>query len=208
MQLIYEVTGLSVGVISPYLELPLTNNETSYKYYYWSHRVGNDNWYSQGQPLENHVDSIYDSGYKTIVSFRANGEATTRLASDNSTGPVENLEFSDENGNYCIEMERQAFESAGISFVNIPVTGNAEWTLEAFQAALPLLESIDKSGVPVLCHCKSGYRSAAYVAAYLGYIQNQCTDWALRQSAHIGFDFSENENDVAVVTFFRQVLQC
>lgn len=206
--LISQFTGYTVTVTGPTLELPLVSNETSYKQYYWTHRVGNDYWYNAGQLLENHVTAITLQGYKTIISFRADGEPTTRLPSDPAQGPVNNYEFSDDHGNYSVEMERKAFEAQGLTFFHLPVTGAASWSVDTFKKYYVTLAEVAKSGVPTIAHCASGYRSAGYIVAFLAYSQKQCTAWALTEARRIGFAFDVSPNDAAVVSFFQTLLKC
>lgn len=142
------------------------------------------------------------------MSFRNNGEPTTRLPIDPQTGPVKNFEFSDMNGNYDVEMERRAFESQGIQFINLPVTGALAWSSATFFEYLPTLEKVSESGSPAISHCASGYRSAAYMSAYFAYKQGYCTTWAISQAKRIGFTFDVSSSDAAVVAFFQAVLKC
>lgn len=48
--------------------------------------------------LDSQVDNIVSQGYSTVISFRANGEPTTRLPNAPQEGPVDNHEFSDLEG--------------------------------------------------------------------------------------------------------------
>lgn len=61
------------------IEQTLAQGEYSYKYYFWTHRTGsNDYWYNLGQFLDTQVQAIVNAGYKTVLSFRLDGEATVR----------------------------------------------------------------------------------------------------------------------------------
>jgi len=208
LTLINQVTGLGLLLTAPVLELNLANQESSYKTYYWSHRLGNDTWYNLGQPLETHVNAIQAQGYKTVVSFRANGEPTTRIASDLTVGPIENNEFSDSQGVYDVEMERTAFEAVGVQFFNLPVSGSAAWSSSTFFQYLPTLQGLAEKQNPVLAHCTSGYRSSAYVSTYLAFSQGKCTAWALNQAGKVGYSFDVSPNDAQVVSFMQSVLKC
>jgi protein tyrosine phosphatase (PTP) superfamily phosphohydrolase (DUF442 family) len=154
------------------------------------------------------------NGYKSIISFRDNDEATNRLPSDSSTGPVANNEFSnDVDGNYAVSAEQAGVLAAGMAFFHLPLTsgGTTTWTAEQFYQYLPVLKEAEALG-PVLTHCASGYRSAAYVVAYLAFQSSRCTDWALQQSAYIGLVYNsstaQSSTDIQVVEFFYQVLKC
>jgi hypothetical protein len=96
VQLFNLFTGMSVEVTPEQIE------RTSY---FWNHRIDRT-WHSQGQPLSTHVKAIALAGYQSVVSFRANGEATTRIPSDSPTGPVLNFEFSDVTGAYDLAAEK------------------------------------------------------------------------------------------------------
>jgi len=205
--LINSVTGLTSQVTSPSIEQTLADGENSYKYYYWAHRIGNDYWYNIGQVLSTQVNSIASAGYKSVISFRSNGESTTRLSTDNPTGSIENFEFSDSNGKYNVTAEQEAFEGVGIHFYYLPVTGNTAWTVEEFEAYVPTISEAVSYG-PVLVHCRSGYRSGGYITAYLAKQQGQCTSWAVKEARRIGLSFDNLETDETVMNFYQTVLGC
>ena len=212
VSMINSLTGQSL-VSSPnaILELTLTNKEASYKSYDWPHRVVTDEWFNVGQVLESHVDVIAGAGYKTVVSLRTNGETTTRLSTDPTTGFVPNEEFSDINGNYNVTKEREAFENVGVHFYNLPVASATAWssTDNFYHTFVPTMEKIVASSQsPTLLHCASGYRSSGYLVAYLALKRRECSSWALEEAAKIGFSFNENVADQAVVEFFQTVLKC
>lgn len=194
---------------TPALELTLTNQEGSYKSYYWPHRIQGsaDNWYNMGQTLESHIASIASAGYKSVASLRSNGEATLRLSTDPSVGPVANGEFSDFNGNYNVTAEELAVEAAGMFFVNSPVNSAVAWsdTTSFFSTFVPQMDALE---TPVLVHCASGYRSSAYITTFLAFKANQCTSWALTEAAKIGFDFTVDPADQPIVQFMKQILKC
>jgi protein tyrosine phosphatase (PTP) superfamily phosphohydrolase (DUF442 family) len=197
----------SFPVTEPSLELTLPHASSSYRYYYWSHRVGNDMWYTLGQILDTQTDSIVTSGYKSVISFRSTGEATIRLPTDPSTGPIPNHEYSDDQGLYNADFERAEIENAGLKFFYLPVTGSESWSVETLNAYEPSMDEAASLG-PVLTHCASGYRSSGYVIAYLGRKQKKCTDWALKEARRIGYSFDQNSSDEQVVAFFQKALQC
>lgn len=207
VEFVNSITKTQTAVAAPSIEQNLADGENSYKYYYWSHRVGNDGWYNIGQVLSTQVRSIADSGYKSVICFRSDGEATTRVGTDPVEGPVNNDEFSDENGNFDLHAEQAAFEAVGLKFYNLPVGGEGSWTLEQLDAYTPAMDEASSLG-PVLAHCASGYRSSAYTIAYLARQQNQCTHWALKEARRIGYSFDQSEDDAQVVAFFEEVLKC
>jgi len=211
---INTVTKSSDAVVAESIEKTLTNGESSYKSYYWVHRAGqSDNWYNVGQILDTHISAIQTAGYKSVISFRDNGEATNKLPNESaSAAAINNNEFSDVNGLYNVTEEQVLVKRAGIKFYHLPLVSGATstWTVEQYNLYEPVLKEAEANG-PVLSHCASGYRSSAYVLAYLASKTDQCTEWALTQSALIGFVFnstSQSSTDKAVVEFFNQVLKC
>lgn len=207
--LIEAYTGVHAIVVPEQIEQTLSSGEMSYKNYYWSHRVGNDYWYNIGQVLDTHVTAIQMAGYGVVISFRADGEATTRLPSDPPTGAVANHEFSDSQGNYDVQAENVAFSSAGISFFNLPVSGSMSYSADLFAKYKSTLDEISKMKVPVLAHCASGFRSAAYIVAYISSVSSQCTHWALKEATRIGYHFDADSGaSDEVVEFFESVLKC
>jgi protein tyrosine phosphatase (PTP) superfamily phosphohydrolase (DUF442 family) len=206
--MINSVTGQSYVAQGEVFEQTLAQGEYSYKYYFWTHRDGNDYWYNAGQVLDTHPAAIKTAGYASVISFRENGEPTNRLSTEPTTGPVDNNEFSDANGNYNVTAEREAFAAVDIAFFNLPLSGsNAEdWTAKRFYEYRPVLKIAESNG-PVLAHCKSGHRSAAYTFAYLAQKGGQCTDWAVQQAKFVGFFFDTQGNE-QVIAFFKQVLGC
>jgi len=202
-----KVAHTSYSVVAPSLELTLPEGSNSYRYYYWSHRAGTDMFYNIGQILDTQTKSIAASGYKSVISFRSNGESTVRLSTDPSTGAVSNNEFSDQNGLYSVSLEKAGVEAVGMKFFNLPVTCSSSWSVDTLNAYEPTIDQAVSYG-PVLAHCASGYRSSGYIIAYLGRRQKQCTDWALQQARRLGYSFDINSSDEQVVAFFRQALQC
>lgn len=208
-----SVTGAHDVAQAESIEQSLAAGEASYKSYYWPHRAGHsDLWFNLGQVLDTHVAAIAAAGYKTVISFRDNGEATNRLASDPATGAVDNHEFSDASGNYAVAAEQAAVQAAGLRFFNLPLVsgGTDTWTAAQFALYLPTLQQAEAAG-PVLAHCASGYRSAAYVLAYLGSQGGRCTEWALQQAAQMGVVYdsaTQSATDKQVVAFLQEVLKC
>jgi protein tyrosine phosphatase (PTP) superfamily phosphohydrolase (DUF442 family) len=210
---INSVTGAEDAVHPEIIEQTLTDGESSYKSYFWPHRAGeSDLWFNVGQVLGAHCEAVQAAGYQSVISFRDDGEPTCRIVSDPATGAVNNDEFSDDNGNYNVTAEQLAVTSVGMGFFHLPLTsgGSTTWTAAQFEQYLPVMLEAEARG-PVLAHCASGYRSAAYVLAYLASKSGYCTDWALRQSALIGLVYDgaqQSSTDKQVVAFFQQVLQC
>ena len=205
--MINAVTGQSYAAQGEVFEQTLAQGEYSYKYYFWTHRVGNDYWYNVGQVLDTHPEAIRTAGYASVISYRQDGEPTNRLSTEPSTGAVDNNEFSDANGNYNVTAEREAFTAVGITFYHLPLNANdaADWTVEAYTAYKPTLLAAQTAG-PVLAHCRSGFRSAAYTVAFLAEQAGQCTAWAVQQAQYVGFYFDTPDNR-QTLHFLRQVLQ-
>jgi len=204
--MINAVTGLSYTAQGEVFEQTLAQGEYSYKYYYWTHRAGeSDYWFNAGQILDTHVASIQAAGYKSVISFRQSGEPTNRLPTDPQTGAVDNHEFSDQNGNYDVKLEQAAFEGAGLSFSYLPINGTnaADWTVKKYHEYKPVLQAAAARG-PVLTHCKSGLRAAAYALTYVADTTSKCADWVVQESANIGIIYTEQDQ----LDFFRKVLRC
>jgi len=202
---INEITGLNLTLQDEIIESTLIDGESGYRNYYWLHRIGNDMWYNAGQILDTHVDAIASVGIKTVISFRAANESTTRLSSDPTTGKINNHEFEDDFGYYDPNYEKQLFNSNGIEFLNLPVSGTDAYTSAQF---FSYIDSFKNAKGPILTHCAAGYRSAAYTVAYLAYESKLCTDWALKESTKIGYSYDINDSDQSVISFFQEVLKC
>jgi protein tyrosine phosphatase (PTP) superfamily phosphohydrolase (DUF442 family) len=203
------IINVSAQLAAPSINLELSRGEASYRDYFWVHRLGNDSWYSVGQVLDSHVNAIKSAGYKSVISFRANGEATNRLKSEPATGAVANGEFSDANGNYNVTAEAEAFANVGIKFYNLPVAGSNAFTGAQFESFLPALEEAARNG-PVLAHCASGYRSAVYGVAFLA-LQDpsvRCLDWAIKETRRVGESVDLLPADQKAINFWKQTLSC
>lgn len=213
VNLVNSLTGRTDTTHPEQFEQTLANGESSYKTYYWTHRLGdNDYWYNAGQFLDTHVDAIQTAGYKTIISFRDDGEATARLPSDQPTGPIPNHEFSDGDGLYRSALEEMALTERGVKFYHLPLPadGADTWTAETYARYLPYLERARAHG-PVLVHCASGYRSAALVLTYLASVQHLCSDWVNLKAQQVGFTFHNNNpssHDLEVMNFTYTILGC
>ncbi len=208
VNLINYYIGTTATVQPEKIESSFTQGEMSYKNYYWVHLIGTDGLYNAGQILDSHVTDISLQGYRSVISFRASGEATNRISTDPTTGPVDNHEFSDDQGNYDPKLERKAFLSVGIKFYNLPLSGSATWTKETFDKYYPIIENAITNEGPTLVHCASGYRSAGYAVAYSALKAGKCSSWAIQQAKKIGFSYDINSGDEAVLQFFTQVLGC
>ena len=210
VNLINAVTGLETAVVSPAIDLSLSQGEDSYMSYFWPHRLGSDNWYTLGQILDTHITAIEAAGYKTVISFRADGEGTNRLSWEPATGPVENGEFSDAEGKYNVTAESAAVTRASMKFYNLPVTGENAYTKEQFDSFLPIFNEANENG-PVLVHCASGYRSSVYTLAFMAMEapEERCVDWALKEARRVGesFDILPSDEEKAV-GFWRETLAC
>ena len=206
---IEEVTGVvAIPSKTSTIELSFTKGEQSYKDYYWTHRMGNsDTFYNTGQILSNHVDAITGAGYKSIINFRTDGEATNLLPDEMyDSGSIANYEFSDINGYYNLTLEEDTFVNAGLKYYSLP-TGS-EWTKEVFMNYLPTIEEAELNGGPILVHCASGYRSAGYILTYMAYKQDLCSNWFFNEARKIGYSFDVSPENVAVVEFAQSVLGC
>jgi hypothetical protein len=216
VNLINSVTGAKDTPQPEKIEKTLANGESSYKSYFWVHRMGNnDYWYNTGEILSTHINAIGSAGYRSIVTFRSSGEPTARLPTDPSTGPIPNDEFSDDNGNYQVALEQSevdAFnavhdETQQIKLYSLPIPSsstNNPWTTERFFQYLPALQEAASRG-PVVNHCASGYRAGAMTLTYLAYTEHRCSKWVFTYAKQIGFDYTSDEQ---IVPFVSAVLGC
>lgn len=214
VNMLNSLTGMSVQAGPEKIEQSLASGEYSYKYYYWTHRMGgNDYWYNAGQILSTHVDSIKTAGYKVIVNFREDNEPTGLLPGETLGVPtIQNWEFSDDKGYYHVSYEKEAFENAGFKYYHLSTNSSDAntWTKKTFYKYLPTLQQAAKEG-PVVAHCASGYRSAAFVLTYLAYESKSCSDWVFKSASQIGFIY-QNSNptttDLYIQSFVKEVLGC
>lgn len=216
------------------LEQSLIQGEMSYKYAYWPHLLAHSSfWYNAGQFLETQVSVLtVTAGYTTIISFRTDGEATARLSTEPTTGPVANFEFSDANGLYSVEKERNLVQqsSSNVRHVHLPLDAESAdtWTRATYEAYLPTLLRVQEDTQTqvtltgkgaILVHCASGYRSAAFVLTFLAEQHNRnhqeteslCSDWVFQQARQVGFVFDNTtptSHDTAVVNFVYDILGC
>ena len=211
VNLINAVTGGHTSVQSEQIESTLTNGESSYKSYYWMHRMGgNDLWYNVGQMLSTHLEAIGAAGYRSIISFRGDHEPTARLPSDPTTGPVDNHEFNDEAGYYSIALEGNDIDQVldtTVQFFSLPIPSSSTtnpWTKDRFEAYLPSLRAAAARG-PVVSHCATGYRSGAFTLTYLAYEAKHCSNWVFTAAEEIGFDYTSDDQ---VVSFVKEILGC
>ncbi len=213
VNLINAVAGRSDTTQPEQIEQTLAQGEYSYKYYYWTHRLGNnDYYYNAGQILSTHIDSIKTAGYQSVVVFRQNGEPTARLPTDPSTGKIDNHEFSDENGNYDVTLEHAAVKDAGLHFYYLPLVsgGDSTWTKATFDKYTPVLKLAATHG-PVLVHCASGYRSSSFTLIYLAAENKQCSSWVVEKARQIGFDLNSatpSTSDQQILALAKEVLGC
>jgi len=211
VSLVNAVTASSTAATAPSIDLLLADGQSSYQNYFWAHRVGNDLWYNTGQIYDTQIDAIKQAGYASVVSFRVDGESTTHADATDCTSATarcpNNQQFMNTDGTYNVTMERNAVEAAGMKFYNLPVS-SASWTPAQLAAWAPALQQAVAAG-PALTHCKSGYRSSAFVVAYLAQLGKQCVVWAVQQATEIGYSFDvKASTDVTVMQFFEDTLRC
>lgn len=207
VSLINSLSQRSDSVQAERIEQDLAEGEYSYKYYFWTHRLGDsDAFYNAGQLLSTHTAAIQGAGYKTVVSFRPDGEPTARLPTDPSTGAVENYEFSDDTGAYSVVLEEKEVHRAGLHFYYLPLVsgGATTWTRKTYDEYAPILDRATSHGA-VLTHCASGYRASAFTLTYLAQKQQLCTDWVVLRASEVGFDLSQDQQ---VLSFAKDILGC
>jgi len=110
-----------------------------------------------GQPSESQYKQLSVEGYKTVISLRV----------------------PDEPG--ASEGKAHA-ESAGLTFINIPIAGAADFNKEK---AAALDEALKGEG-PFVVHCKSGGRVAALYTLKLGWCGGKSVDEAMAEGEKMG----------------------
>ncbi|XP_077997484.1 uncharacterized protein LOC144450696 [Glandiceps talaboti] len=98
-------------------------------------------------------------------------------------------EFGDKVG-YNEEIERSAFEEAGIRYYHIsaPYPCGQE-CVEIFHANKDRLVDIARQHGPVLMHCTIGYRTGFFSLLMEAYMSCRDFDWLIGQAHVIGYDF-------------------
>ncbi len=117
-----------------------------------------------GQVSSEQLQTAKQQGYQSVVNLRAPGEE-----------------------GFLHDEQTQA-ESAGLNYVNIPVSPN---TLnETADQVLTQLDELDK---PILVHCGSALRAGVMVLAYLATRQGKSTETVLEQARQAGFTAIDNK---------------
>jgi len=111
-----------------------------------------------GQPSESQYKQLSVEGYKTVISFRNLEEPG---AADGKTHA----------------------EGAGLTYVNIRVSGTADYTKEKAQA---FDDALKEQEGPFVVHCKSGGRVAALFTLKLGWVDGKSVDDAMIEGEKIG----------------------
>lgn len=112
-----------------------------------------------GQPLPVQLDQARQAGYRTIINLRPPGEF----------------------GGFD---EAVTVTDLGMRYVNIPVAGPADLTLENAQKLADVLDDLD--AYPVLLHCGNSNRVGALMALKAGLLDGEDTDTALEIGRQAG----------------------
>jgi uncharacterized protein (TIGR01244 family) len=109
---------------------------------------------SGGQPTREQIEAAARSGYRTVITLRAEGESGE-------------------------EWEQEAVEGLGMKFVRIPITGDADLTREKVTQLDTALEDAQENGMAIL-HCGSGNRVGAVLALRSAWVEGTPPEGALR----------------------------
>jgi len=117
-----------------------------------------------GQLTPEQLQAAQQEGFQAVVNLRAPGEE----------GFLDN--------------EQRHAESAGLTYVNIPVSPNT--ISETADQVLTQLDNLEK---PVLVHCGSALRAGVMVLAYLGTREGKSAETVLEEARKAGFTAIDNK---------------
>lgn len=116
-----------------------------------------------GQPDEEHLRSLAEAGYKTVIDLRATGE-------DRGLD------------------EAEVVREAGMEYVNIPV-GHETINDETFERFRQLMTAPDRR--PALVHCSSANRVGALLVPYLVLDEGKDREEAVEMGTEVGLSSEE-----------------
>lgn len=108
---------------------------------------------------------------------------------------VLNLRSPQEEG--FLEDEETQAKAAGLDYVNIPVKPDS---IDE-ELADRVLQQIDRLPKPLLAHCKSGLRSAAFSLMYVATKEGMSAEEAMEKGKQMGFDCTQSPD---MKEFFQQ----
>jgi protein tyrosine phosphatase (PTP) superfamily phosphohydrolase (DUF442 family) len=107
------------------------------------------------------------------------------------------LEFGDAIG-YNADLEKAAWEAAGITYVHIPIGhgGSGDYSaaklLESHVAMMGAITTAQAASGHVLWHCRTGYRTGAFPSALFSVIRGDGADAVGARMAKLGYDYAGN----------------
>ncbi|MFW7378905.1 MAG: beta-lactamase hydrolase domain-containing protein [Oligoflexus sp.] len=143
-------------------------------------KIDND-FSNAGQPSESELEQLKKEGFRSVVNLRTSEE--TKLSPYDSP-----------------EQEGEKLQELGMSYLHIPVdTDNLQFAeLDQFIRELEHLPN------PVLGHCKSGARSAAFYLAYLAHKNNWDLSQTLLCAEEHGISLGERYQEFLSAYFARK----
>ncbi len=99
---------------------------------------------------------------------------------------VLNLQSPQEEG--FLEDEAERAKTAGLDYINIPVKPDSINK----ELADRVLQQIDLLPKPLLAHCKSGLRSAAFSLMYIATQEGLSAEEAMEKGKQMGFDCTQS----------------
>lgn len=128
------------------------------------------------QPTEDQLKELANSGFKSIVNFRTEGEE------DQPLSPTQ---------------EGENVKQLGLSYLHIPVSmkSMSEATVDQFR------EQYHELPKPVFAHCKSGKRAGAMVMMHIASNQGLSGEQTLQQAEQMGFKCDQPQLKQFVETY-------
>jgi uncharacterized protein (TIGR01244 family) len=120
------------------------------------------------QPSEEEIAQLAQDGFQTVVNFRTDGEEEQPLS------PA---------------AEGEKVESAGMKYLNIPVSMESMGPeqVDQFRSQFKDLSK------PLYAHCKSGKRAGAMVMMHMAVEQGMTGDQTLQKAEDMGFECEKEE---------------
>lgn len=142
------------------------------------HQV-DENLYRGAQPTDEGFRNLAKLGIKTVIDLR--------------------------HGNEHADAERKAAESAGLSYINVPMEGLDAPTDEQIAKLMSLLDAADHG--PVFVHCREGKdRTGAVVAYYRIAHDHWSNQKALEEAKACGLHSSQHPRTNFILNFVPNVL--
>jgi len=120
------------------------------------------------QPSEEEISKLHQEGFQSIVNFRTEGEEEQPLSPD---------------------AERKKVESAGMTYLSIPVSMKSMDPAQVDQFCSQF-KDLPK---PLYAHCKTGKRAGAMVMMHMAVESGMTGDQTLQKAQEMGFECDKEE---------------